>query len=73
MKSYLIVLSVALFANSIIGQDTTEECPTKADLEKETGYPKIVQLTSTTVSVDWSDLWDSLDWTSNCVEGMAHS
>ena len=57
MKSHLMLICAVLTANNVC---RSEDCPTKADLERESGYPKIVQLTNTSVSVDWSDLWPSL-------------
>lgn len=64
MKSHLMLICAAvslLNANNVSGsEDSDTACPTKADLEQESGYPKIVQLTNTSVSVDWSDLWPSL-------------
>ena len=65
MKPYIIIF-VVLLAKSVNGQD----CPTKTELETESGYPNIFQINSTAVSVDWSELWPSLDWTSSCVEGL---
>ena len=65
MKPYVIIF-VVLLAKSVNGQD----CPTKTELETESGYPNIFQINSTAVSVDWSELWPSLDWTSSCVEGL---
>ena len=61
MKSHLMLICAVLTANNVCrSEDSDTACPTKADLEIEGGYPKIVQLTNTSVSVDWSDLWPSL-------------
>ena len=61
MKSHLMLICAVLTANNVCrSEDSDTACPTKADLERESGYPKIVQLTNTSVSVDWSDLWPSL-------------
>ena len=66
MKSNLLVITLLLA--SVQG---SEDCPTKAELEQESGYPLIVPLNSTAVSVDWSNLWPSLDWTSSCVQAVS--
>ena len=47
-------------------QDTV--CPTKTELDNESGYPKIFQINSTAVSVDWSQLWPSLEMPSPCLD-----
>ena len=56
-----MLICAVLTANNVCrSEDSDTACPTKKDLENESGYPKIVQLTNTSVSVDWSDLWPSL-------------
>ena len=67
MKSNLLVITVLL----VSVQGSEEDCPTKNELELESGYPLIVPLNSTAVSVDWSNLWPSLDWTSSCVQAVS--
>ncbi len=64
MKSHLMLIcavTLLLTANNVCkSEDSDTACPTKAVLEQERGWPKIVQLNNTSVSVDWSDLWPSL-------------
>ena len=48
--------------------ETPAACPTKEELDNESGYPIVHQINSTAVSVEWSNLWTSLTWPSDCVE-----
>ena len=47
------------------------DCPTKEQLVNENGYPAVFQQDSTTVLVNWTDLWPSLEWPSSCVSELS--
>ena len=52
----------------LASDETPAACPTKEELDNESGYPIVHQINSTAVSVEWSNLWTSLTWPSDCVE-----
>lgn len=61
-----VLLIVSLSHGNAAEYDDQDSCPTKQLLDQEGGFPQVFQVNSTTVSVDWSDLWPSL--TSECID-----
>ena len=56
--------------NSVQAQEYFD-CPTAEQLDAENGYPAVWQQDSTTVLVNWTNLWPSLEWPSDCVDELA--
>ena len=75
MRVFYLMILLYQFSvmNSVKAQEYNEysDCPTVEQLEAENGYPAVFQQDSSTVLVNWTDLWPSLEWPSNCVEELA--
>ena len=59
MKQIKIAVIALLF---LVEYGVSQNCPTASDLE-DSSVPKVSQIDSSTIQVDWSDLWTQVDWT----------
>ena len=61
----IFCLLILLYQLSVINSVQAQEYfdyPTTEQLETENGYPAVWQQDSSTVLVNWTNLWPSLEW-----------
>jgi len=63
-----IFRSIFCLFSMIVSSVICEDCPTTVELNLRNNYPKTRQLNSSTLEVDWSHLWNEMEW-----KGCVHS